>query len=73
MRHFAGHENITGLLDMEAGEFAVFNEIYLTQELMEADLSILYLPDLSRFKVYPFSQRFTSRFETWEFACKCRL
>jgi mitogen-activated protein kinase 7 len=38
MRHFAGHENITSLLDMEAADYSNFNEIYLTQELMEADL-----------------------------------
>ncbi|KAL2916546.1 mitogen activated protein kinase [Polyrhizophydium stewartii] len=38
LRHFAGHENITSILDMEVADFSNFNEIYITQELMEADL-----------------------------------
>ncbi len=38
LRHFAGHENITSILDMEAADFETFNEIYISQELMEADL-----------------------------------
>jgi mitogen-activated protein kinase 7 len=38
LRHFNGHENITGLYDMEIMDSENFNEIYLVQELMEADL-----------------------------------
>ncbi|KAJ3109407.1 Mitogen-activated protein kinase [Phlyctochytrium planicorne] len=38
LRHFNGHENITGLLDMDIADPVNFNEIYLVQELMEADL-----------------------------------
>ncbi|KAJ3348973.1 Mitogen-activated protein kinase [Kappamyces sp. JEL0680] len=38
LRHFAGHENITSILDMEMSDFNSFNEIYISQELMEADL-----------------------------------
>ncbi|KAJ3118916.1 Mitogen-activated protein kinase [Phlyctochytrium bullatum] len=38
LRHFNGHENITGLLDMDIADPVQFNEIYLVQELMEADL-----------------------------------
>lgn len=38
LRHFAGHENITSILDMEVADATNFNEIYITQELMEADL-----------------------------------
>ncbi|KAI8904311.1 kinase-like domain-containing protein [Gorgonomyces haynaldii] len=38
LRHFAGHENITCILDMEIADFTNFNEIYISQELMEADL-----------------------------------
>jgi mitogen-activated protein kinase 7 len=38
LRHFAGHENITSILDMETDSFETFNEIYISQELMEADL-----------------------------------
>ncbi|KAJ3331435.1 Mitogen-activated protein kinase [Blyttiomyces sp. JEL0837] len=38
LRHFNGHENITGLLDMDIADISNFNEIYLVQELMEADL-----------------------------------
>ena len=35
--HFSGHENITSILDMDRGP-GQFQEIYLVQELMEADL-----------------------------------
>lgn len=39
LRHFQGHENITCILDVfKFGEGLDFNEIYLVQELMEADL-----------------------------------
>ncbi|KAJ3256953.1 Mitogen-activated protein kinase [Boothiomyces macroporosus] len=38
LRHFAGHENITSILDMETADNMNFNEIYISQELMEADL-----------------------------------
>ncbi|KAI8844315.1 Mitogen-activated protein kinase [Chytriomyces hyalinus] len=38
LKHFNGHENITGLLDMDISDVNNFNEIYLVQELMEADL-----------------------------------
>ncbi|KAJ3201161.1 Mitogen-activated protein kinase [Clydaea vesicula] len=38
LRHFNGHENITSILDMEITDVKNFNEIYLVQELMEADL-----------------------------------
>lgn len=38
LRHFNGHENITAILDMEITDPNNFNEIYLVQELMEADL-----------------------------------
>ncbi|KAI9159374.1 F-box protein: endocytic membrane traffic, recycling ReCYcling 1 [Blastocladiella emersonii ATCC 22665] len=39
LRHFNGHENITSILDMEVpSNMADYNEIYLVQELMEADL-----------------------------------
>ncbi|KAG0241766.1 kinase-like domain-containing protein [Mortierella sp. GBAus27b] len=38
LRHFAGHENITSILDMDITNYQDFNEIYLVQELMEADL-----------------------------------
>ncbi|EGF82985.1 hypothetical protein BATDEDRAFT_33909 [Batrachochytrium dendrobatidis JAM81] len=38
LTHFAGHENITSILDMEIADFTSFNEIYITQELMEADM-----------------------------------
>lgn len=37
LRHFAGHENITGLIDVDAIS-PDFNEIYLFMEPMEADL-----------------------------------
>ncbi|KAG0021504.1 Mitogen-activated protein kinase [Entomortierella chlamydospora] len=38
LRHFSGHENITSILDMDITNVMDFNEIYLVQELMEADL-----------------------------------
>ncbi|KAI9294045.1 Pkinase-domain-containing protein [Neoconidiobolus thromboides FSU 785] len=38
LRHFSGHENITSILDMEIDDINNFDEIYLVQELMEADL-----------------------------------
>lgn len=38
LRHFNGHENITSILDMEIDDPSNFDEIYLVQELMEADL-----------------------------------
>lgn len=38
LRHFNGHENITAILDMEITDPNHYNEIYLVQELMEADL-----------------------------------
>ncbi|KAF8631885.1 hypothetical protein AX15_002150 [Amanita polypyramis BW_CC] len=37
LRHFAGHENITGLIDVDAISLD-FNEIYIFMEPMEADL-----------------------------------
>ena len=38
LRHFAGHENITSILDMDTSDPYSFNEIFICQELMEADL-----------------------------------
>ncbi|KAI9347067.1 MAP kinase [Pilaira anomala] len=38
LRFFNGHENITSVLDMDIVNLQDFNEIYLVQELMEADL-----------------------------------
>lgn len=39
LRHFAGHENITCVFDIfKLGEGTDFNEVYMVQELMEADL-----------------------------------
>jgi len=38
LKHFNGHENITSLFDMDIHNVHDFNEIYLVQELMEADL-----------------------------------
>ncbi|CAG8499187.1 8009_t:CDS:10, partial [Scutellospora calospora] len=41
LKHFSGHENvspITSILDMDITNIQDFNEIYLFQELMEADL-----------------------------------
>ncbi|KAJ2780821.1 mitogen activated protein kinase [Coemansia javaensis] len=41
MRHFSGHENIISLLDIDVANSPEFNEIYLIQELMEADLQLI--------------------------------
>ncbi|KAI9003682.1 kinase-like domain-containing protein [Gaertneriomyces semiglobifer] len=38
LRHFNGHENIISMLDMDVIDPSSFTEIYLVQELMEADL-----------------------------------
>ncbi|CAO3645782.1 unnamed protein product [Mucor fragilis] len=38
LKFFNGHENITSVLDMDIVNVQDFNEIYLVQELMEADL-----------------------------------
>nr|CAG8467989.1 10276_t:CDS:10 [Entrophospora candida]CAG8491724.1 2755_t:CDS:10 [Entrophospora candida] len=38
LKHFNGHENITSIIDMDITDINDFNEIYLFQELMEADL-----------------------------------
>ncbi|KAI8587953.1 kinase-like domain-containing protein [Geranomyces variabilis] len=38
LRHFNGHENITSLLDMDVTDPNTFTEVYIVQELMEADL-----------------------------------
>ncbi|ORE12132.1 MAP kinase [Rhizopus microsporus var. microsporus] len=38
LKFFNGHENITSVLDMDIVNLQDFNEIYLVQELMEADL-----------------------------------
>ncbi|GAA5804407.1 hypothetical protein HPULCUR_009900 [Helicostylum pulchrum] len=38
LKHFNGHENITSIIDMDIVNLQDFNEIYLVQELMEADL-----------------------------------
>ncbi|KAG0171262.1 Mitogen-activated protein kinase [Apophysomyces sp. BC1034] len=38
LRHFNGHENITSIIDMDIVNLQDFNELYLVQELMEADL-----------------------------------
>ncbi|KAI9218044.1 kinase-like domain-containing protein [Blastocladiella britannica] len=38
LRHFNGHDNITAILDMEVPNLTNYTEIYLVQELMEADL-----------------------------------
>ncbi|KAI8819704.1 kinase-like domain-containing protein [Fimicolochytrium jonesii] len=38
LRHFSGHENIISLLDMDVTDPYTFQEVYLVQELMEADL-----------------------------------
>ncbi|KAJ3359888.1 Mitogen-activated protein kinase [Allomyces javanicus] len=38
LRHFNGHENITSILDMEVPNLHDYQELYLVQELMEADL-----------------------------------
>jgi len=36
--HFNGHENITSIIDMDIANTDDYNEIYLGEELMEADL-----------------------------------
>jgi len=36
--HFNGHENITSIIDMDIADTEDYNEIYLGEELMEADL-----------------------------------
>ncbi|KAJ3207336.1 Mitogen-activated protein kinase [Entophlyctis luteolus] len=38
LKHFNGHENITSILDMDISDINNFQEIYLVQDLMEADL-----------------------------------
>lgn len=38
LRHFRGHKNITCLYDMDIIDPMAFNEVYLYEELMEADL-----------------------------------
>lgn len=38
LRHFRGHKNITCLYDMDIVEPKDFNEVYLYEEPMEADL-----------------------------------
>ncbi|CDH55172.1 map kinase [Lichtheimia corymbifera JMRC:FSU:9682] len=38
LKHFNGHENITSIIDMDIVNLQDFNELYLVQELMEADL-----------------------------------
>ncbi|CEP15493.1 hypothetical protein [Parasitella parasitica] len=38
LEHLNGHKNIIRLLDMDIADYSEFNEIYLYQELMEADL-----------------------------------
>ncbi|KAJ1031086.1 hypothetical protein NDA18_002305 [Ustilago nuda] len=38
LRHFRGHKNITCLYDMDIIDPTNFNEVYLYEELMEADL-----------------------------------
>jgi len=38
LKHFNGHENIVGLIDMDLSHPHNFNEVYLVEELMEADL-----------------------------------
>ncbi|KAI8084089.1 CMGC/MAPK/ERK protein kinase [Gilbertella persicaria] len=38
LQHFNGHKNIVRLLDMDIVDYEDFNELYLYQELMEADL-----------------------------------
>ncbi|KAG2222389.1 hypothetical protein INT45_006911 [Circinella minor] len=38
LKHFNGHENITSVIDMDIVNLQDFNELYLVQELMEADL-----------------------------------
>ena len=38
LRHFRGHKNITCLYDLDITNPSAFNEVYLYEELMEADL-----------------------------------
>lgn len=38
LHHFRGHKNITCLYDMDIVNYESFNEVYLYEELMEADL-----------------------------------
>mgnify|MGYP000577805149 CR=1 FL=1 len=38
LRHFRGHKNITCLYDLDITNPQAFNEVYLYEELMEADL-----------------------------------
>ncbi|RKP37185.1 MAP kinase [Dimargaris cristalligena] len=38
LRHFSGHDNIISLIDLEISHPDHFNEVYMIQELMEADL-----------------------------------
>ncbi|CAG8484764.1 9859_t:CDS:10 [Paraglomus occultum] len=38
LKHFNGHDNITSILDMDIPNIHDYSEIYLFQELMEADL-----------------------------------
>ncbi|EIM19876.1 kinase-like protein [Wallemia mellicola CBS 633.66] len=38
LHHFRGHKNITCLYDMDIVDYSNFNEVYLYEELMEADL-----------------------------------
>lgn len=38
LRHLRGHKNITCLYDMDIIDPHQFNEVYLYEELMEADL-----------------------------------
>lgn len=38
LRHLRGHKNITCLYDMDVIDPVAFNEVYLYEELMEADL-----------------------------------
>ncbi|TPX68653.1 hypothetical protein CcCBS67573_g07108 [Chytriomyces confervae] len=47
LRHFHGHQNITGLWDMDISDTVNFNEIYLVQDLMEADLHQIIYSDQS--------------------------
>lgn len=46
LRHFRGHKNITCLYDMDIIDPAGFNEVYLYEELMEADLHAIVCPAL---------------------------
>ncbi|KAJ1660658.1 mitogen activated protein kinase [Dispira simplex] len=38
LRHFNGHDNIISIIDLEIADPNNFNEVYMIQELMEADL-----------------------------------